>query len=78
MPSLKPHGQEIQVLHHCSVSGKITSLYFFNSNLIYSGEKEPNEVKFLRLLGGWVKIHQIPYVIFETKSQFFFKICNTL
>ena len=30
------------------------------------------------LLSGWVKIHQIPHVIFETTSQFFFKLCITL
>ena len=49
----------IQILHHCSVSWKITPLYFFSSNL----------------LSGWLKIYQIPYVIFETKGQFFFKLC---
>ena len=41
----------IQVLHHCSVSWKITPLYFFNSNLIYFGQKKPIEVKFSEL---WV------------------------
>ena len=30
------------------------------------------------LLSGWVKIHQIPHVIFETASQFFFKLCIIL
>ena len=30
------------------------------------------------LLGGWVKIHQILHVIFETTFQFFFKFCITL
>ena len=29
----------IQILHHCSVSWKITPLYFFSSNLIYFGQK---------------------------------------
>ena len=29
----------IQILHHCSVSWKITPLYFFSSNLIYLGQK---------------------------------------
>ena len=29
----------IQILHHCSVSWKITLLYFFSSNLIYFGQK---------------------------------------
>ena len=36
----------IQILHHCSVSWKITPLYYFSTNLIYFGQKEPIEVKF--------------------------------
>ena len=40
-----------QILHHCSMSWKITSLYFFSSNLIYFGQKVPIEVK---LLDFWV------------------------
>ena len=36
----------IQILHHCSVSWKITPLYFFSSNLTYVGQKELAEVKF--------------------------------
>ena len=36
----------IQILHHYSVSWKITPLYFFSSNLIYFGQKEPIKVKF--------------------------------
>ena len=36
----------IQILHHCSMSWKITSLYFYSSNLVYFGQKEPIENKF--------------------------------
>ena len=36
----------IQILHHCSVSWKITPLYFFSPNLIYFGQKYPFQVKF--------------------------------
>ena len=36
----------IQVLHHCSVSWKITPMYFCGSNLVYLGQKEPIEKKF--------------------------------
>ena len=36
----------LQILHHCSVSWKITPLYFFSPSLIYFGQKEPNKVKF--------------------------------
>ena len=67
----------IQISHHCSVSWKITPLYFFTSNLICFGQKEPVEVKFSDL-SGRVKIHEISHAIFETKSQFFFKLCVTL
>ena len=41
----------IQILHHCSVSWKITPLYFCSLNLIYFGQKEPIEKKFS---GFWV------------------------
>ena len=73
MPSLKPHGQEIQILHHCSVSWKITSLYFFNWNLLYSGEKEPNEVKFSDFwVVGW-KFTKFPMSYLKPKVSFSLK-----
>ena len=56
----------IQILHHCSVSWKITPLYFF---LLWTKSNFQN---------GRVKIHQSPYVMFETTSQCFFKLCITL
>ena len=31
-----------------------------------------------RLLRGWVKIHKIPHVIYETTSKFFSELCITL
>ena len=37
----------IQILQQWSVLCKINSLHFFGSNLIYSGQKEPVELKFL-------------------------------
>ena len=49
----------IQILHHSSVSCKITPLYFFRSNVIYFAQKEPIKVQMFR-------------VIFETTNQFFF------
>ena len=36
----------IQILHHCSVSWKITPLYFCSSNLVYFGQKEPTKRNF--------------------------------
>ena len=66
----------IQILHHCSVWWKITPPCFCSPNLIYFGQKEPIEKEIF--LSGWVKIHHIPHVIFETTSEFFFKLCITL
>ena len=63
----------IQFLHHCSLSWKITPLYFFSWSFIYFGQNYPFQVKFFGLLSGWEKIIQISHVTFETTSQFFFK-----
>ena len=62
----------IQILHHCSVSWKITPLYYFSTNLIYFGQKRGHRSEIFRLLTCCLKIHQIPHVIFETTNQFFF------
>ena len=40
--------------------------------------KRAHQKRIFRLLSGWVKIHQIPHVIFEITSQFFYNICITL
>ena len=45
----------IQILHRCSVSWKITPLYFFSSSLIYFRQKEPIEVKYLDFWVIWWK-----------------------
>ena len=39
--------------------------------------KRAHRKEIFRLLSGWVKIQQIPYVIFEATSQFFFRLCIT-
>ena len=62
----------LQILHHFSVSWKITPLYFFRSNVIYFTQKEPIKVELLRILRVQVKIHQI-LVIFEKTNQFFYE-----
>ena len=36
----------LRILHHCSVPWKITPLYFFSSNIIYSAQKERIKVNF--------------------------------
>ena len=35
----------LQILHHSSMSRKITSLYFFSSNNIYFAQKKPIKMK---------------------------------
>ena len=55
-----------QILHHCSVSLKITPLRFL--------DKKARGSEIFKLLSGWEKILQIPYVMFETTSQFLFKL----
>ena len=70
----------LQILHHSSLSWKITPLYFFRSNIKYLNtlhNRNQSKCTFVRLLSAWIKIHQI-MVIFETTSQFFFKFCITL
>ena len=37
----------IRILHHCSLSWKITPMYIFSSNLTYFRQKQPTKVKFL-------------------------------
>ena len=60
-----------QILHHTLVSWNIDPLYFFSSNI-----SSPLKCKFLRLLSSQVKTRQIPYVNFETTSQFFCKFLS--
>ena len=68
----------LQTLHHSSVSWKITCLYFFSvKRYTLCTKRNQLKCKFLRLLRGRVKIHQI-LVIFETIYQFFFKFCIML
>ena len=68
----------VQILHHCSVSLKVTPLYFLWLKLHIVWTKIAHQSEIFKLLSGWVKIRQIPHVILETTSQFFFKLCITL
>ena len=66
----------IQILYHCSVSRKITPLYFFLSQTFILWTKRTHRSKISRLLSVWVKTHQISDVIFETTSQFFLNFAS--
>ena len=57
---------------------KDNSLYFLLTQTSYTLDKIAHRSEILRLLGGWVKIHQIPHVTYETTSQFSFKLSITL
>ena len=56
----------------------ITRLYYFSSNVTYFSQKYPIKVQIFRFFTAQVKIHQISHVIFQTKSEFFFKLWITL
>ena len=59
----------IVMTHNSSGNFKLIHFYF--------GQKDPIKVPILALLSALVKIRQIPHVIFQTTSQFFFKFCIT-
>ena len=66
-----------QILHHSSVSCKITPMHFLGQVLYTLHKRNQSKCKFWRFLRARIKIHQI-LVIFETTDQFFFKFCITL
>ena len=85
---------EIQILRLLHALMKVHSIWnhkakvYSNSASLFSVVKGNSSVFFLAqtfilwtkisFQNGWVKIHQIPYVKFETTNQFFFKLCITL
>ena len=50
----------------------------FLDQTLYTLDKRAHQSHVFRILNGLEKIHQISHVIFETKSQFFFKFWITL
>ena len=68
----------LQILHHSSLSWNITPLWILSSFFFYFGLKDLIKIPILRLSSALVKIYHIPHVIFQTTSQFFFKLCITL
>ena len=69
----------LQILYPSSVSWKITPLYFFLAQTIYSLLiRSPLKWKSLRLSSPQIKICQIPYANFEAASQFLPKFCIPL
>ena len=64
-----------QILHHSSMSWKITPPYFFSSNNIYFAQKKRIKVKTFET---FERSGQIPYANFETTSRFLSKFCTPL
>ena len=61
----------MQILYHCSVSWKITPLYFCSLNLAYFGQKEPIEKKLSDfLVVGW-KFTKFLMSYLKSKVSFF-------
>ena len=66
----------IQILHHSSVSWKITPLYFCSSDLAYFGQKELIEKRFSDFWVIWWKFTKFLISYLKPRIQFFFKICT--
>ena len=68
----------LQILHHCSVSWKITPLYFFKlkPHMLWTKIAHWNQI--FGLLSGWVKILQIPHVIFKTTRHFSLNFASSI
>ena len=64
--------------NHNSFFHYSTCLYYFRSNVTYCWKKYPIIVQVFRFFTAQVKIHQISHVIFQTKSEFFFKLWITV
>ena len=60
----------IQIWHHCSVSWKITPLYFCSSNLAYFGQKEPIEKKVSDFWVVWWKPTKFLMLYLKLKVSF--------
>ena len=78
MPFLKPQGQVFSNFAALFSVMKDNSsvIVYLKPHILWTKIAHRSEI--LGLLCGWVKIHQIPHAIFETTSQFFFKLCITL
>ena len=63
-------------MHHPSVSWHTIPMKFSSWNIICFGQIEPIKVQFFQLLSALMKVHSIPYVIFETTRSSFIQILH--
>ena len=65
----------VQILHHCSVSWKITPPFILRQTSYAWGKNGPLKWNFWT--AEWLdKIHQIPHIKFETIKQLFFNFAS--
>ena len=57
-------------LHFSVIKDNSSVFFYLKPHIVWTKISYGSEI--FALLSGWVKIHQIPHVIFRTKSQFFF------
>ena len=67
-----------QKVSFSSKFGSFFSVMRDHSSVLFRLKLYVLKVQISRLATACIKIHQIPHVIFGTKSQFFFKLCITL
>ena len=67
-----------QKVSFSSKFGSFFSVMRDHSSVLFRLKLYVLKVQIFRLATACIKIHQIPHVIFGTKSQFFFKLCITL
>ena len=65
----------LQILHQSSVPSKLTPIYFFSSNIIYFGQKQPIKVQIFEVFECSSQNLSTSPVSFELKSQFLFNFC---
>ena len=68
----------LQRLDHSSVSWEITLLHFCSWNFKCYWKKWHIKMQIFRAVSAHVKTYQTCHVIFEAKSQYYFKFCITL
>ena len=71
----KPHSAFLEILHDCSVSWKITHLYFFRRTLYTLLERDQSKCKFLRLLSARIKFTKFLSFL-KQQISFFFQILH--
>ena len=54
----------------------ISDFFWLKPCILWARRAHQSDI--FQLLIGWVKINQVPYIVFETTRQFFFKLLTTI